>query len=93
MAIRFAMRLILIAAMASSSLAIALDRVASSTAVKGEVTLVTTELCVVKDGNGKGVMMQIDERTTLEGTLRTGVQVEALVTPDGRAVSIKTVRK
>jgi len=61
----------------------------ASQTVKGEVILSGDQVLVVKDGAGRGVLVQVSKATQFNGTVKVGDKVEAEVSRDGQALSIK----
>jgi hypothetical protein len=61
----------------------------SSGLVKGEVLIVTDDFYLVKERGGKGVQVRLDKTTKRDGVIKVGDRVEAQVSTDGRALSIK----
>lgn len=59
--------------------------------VKGEVIMLTPELCVVKEPGGKSTLLSMGKDTVVSGGVKVGGKVEAQMTADGRAVSIKPI--
>lgn len=59
--------------------------------MKGEVVMVTAEVCVVRDAAGKSVMFKVEKGTRIEGTVKEGRIVEVSASTDGVALSIKEV--
>lgn len=60
--------------------------------VKGDVLYWEGEELVVKEVSGREVRMHVNGETKIEGIagrLKTGDKIDATVTPDGHAVSIK----
>jgi hypothetical protein len=62
---------------------------AVSETVKGEVIMAADQVLVVKDGAGRGVLVQVSKTTQFDGTVKVGDKVEAQVSRDGQALSIK----
>ncbi len=61
----------------------------SSQTVQGEVLIISDDLFVVKSREGQGLALSLSERTKVEKGVRVGDKVEATVTSDGTALSIK----
>ena len=61
-------------------------------ALKGEVLIVTDDFYLIKERNGKGVQVYLDKGTKRSGTIKVGDNVEAQVSGDGRALSIKLTK-
>jgi hypothetical protein len=64
----------------------------ASEVVAGEVVMITVDFVLVKDQKGKGVQVFFDKGTQLASTVKVGDQVEARVSSDGRAKSIRVVK-
>ena len=60
----------------------------ASETVEGEVLMVTEELIVVKDFNGKGTLLKVDKDTKRNGAVKVGDKVTAHVSQDGHAKSV-----
>lgn len=60
-----------------------------SETVKGEVILTGDQVLVVKDGAGRGVLLQVSKVTQFDGTVKVGDKVEAQLSRDGQALSVK----
>lgn len=60
--------------------------------VKGEITKIEGENYVVKDASGKEARLHVDKTTQKEGALKVGDKVEASVTKEGHAISIKAAK-
>lgn len=67
--------------------------------IKGEVVIITDEFYLVQDSNGKSVQLRLSKTsldskkdTKIEGPLKAGDKVEAVVEADGHALTIKKVR-
>ncbi len=63
-----------------------------SNVVKGDVLYWEGEELIVKEVSGREVRMHVNGETKIEGVagrLKTGDKIDATVTPDGHAVSIK----
>jgi hypothetical protein len=60
--------------------------------VKGEVLIVTDDFYLIKERNGKGVQVHLDKSTKRSGAIKVGDNVEAQVSVDGRALSIKLTK-
>ena len=65
------------------------DNASAGGVVKGEVLIVTDDFYLIKERNGKGVQVHLDKSTKRNGTIKLGDSVEAQVSTDGRALSIK----
>lgn len=61
--------------------------------VKGELLRIDKDMYVVKDRSGKEVRLHVDRSTDISGTLNPGDTVEAKVTEEGHALSIKQAHK
>jgi hypothetical protein len=61
----------------------------SPQSMKGEVVMLSGEVCVVKDSTGKSVLFRIDKGTRIDGSVKEGKTVEVSASVDGRALSIK----
>lgn len=57
--------------------------------VKGEVVMLSGEVCVVKDAAGKSVLFKVDKGTKIDGLVKEGKKVEVSASADGVALSIK----
>lgn len=57
--------------------------------MKGEVVMLSEEVCVVRDATGKSVLFKIDKGTKIDGSVKEGKTVEVTASDDGRALSIK----
>lgn len=60
--------------------------------VTGEVLMLTPELCIVRDPSGKSTLLTVGKDTAGTGNVKVGDKVEAQMTADGRALSIKPLR-
>jgi hypothetical protein len=60
--------------------------------LKGEVLIVTDDFYLIKERNGKGVQVHLDKGTKRSGTVKVGDNIEAQVSGDGRALSIKLTK-
>jgi uncharacterized protein YdeI (BOF family) len=60
--------------------------------VTGVVLKIEGDVYVVKRETGQEVRVQVDKRTTMIGTIRPGDSIEAQVSENGRATSIKQLR-
>lgn len=65
---------------------------AASETVKGEVLMASDQVLVVKDGAGRGVLLQVSKVTQFDGTVKVGDKVEAQLSRDGQALSVKKAR-
>jgi hypothetical protein len=65
------------------------DKTSGGGVLKGEVLIVTDDFYLIKERGGKGVQVHLDKSTKRNGTIKVGDNVEAQVSTDGRAVSIK----
>lgn len=63
-----------------------------SDTVKGEVIMAGDQVLVVKDGAGRGVLVQVSKVTQFDGTVKVGDKVEAQLSKDGHALSVKKAR-
>lgn len=63
----------------------------SPQSMKGEVVMLSEEVCVVRDATGKSVLFKIDKGTKIDGSVKEGKTVEVTASDDGRALSIKEV--
>jgi hypothetical protein len=68
--------------------------------IKGEVVIITDEFYLVQDSAGKSVQLRLSKTaldgkkdTNIEGQLKAGDKVEAVVEADGHALSIKKVAR
>lgn len=59
---------------------------------EGELLKIEGQFYIVKDAFGTELRLRVDDRTALIGNLRPGAKVEAQITEDGYATSIKNVR-
>jgi len=57
--------------------------------VKGEVVLLSGEVCVVRDATGRSVLFKVDKGTKIDGSVKEGKKVEVAATSDGVALSIR----
>lgn len=57
--------------------------------MKGEVVMLSGEVCVVKDAAGTSVLFRIDKGTKIDGSVKEGQKVEVSASADGRVLSIK----
>lgn len=60
----------------------------ASQTVEGEVLMVTEELIVVKELNGKGTLLKVDKDTKRNANIKVGDKVTAHVSQDGHAKSV-----
>jgi Cu/Ag efflux protein CusF len=67
--------------------------------VKGEVVIITDEFYLVQDATGKSIQVRLSKTsmdgqkdTKIEGPLKAGDKIEAVVEADGHALTIKKVR-
>lgn len=60
--------------------------------LQGELVKVEGPAYVVKDSGGKEIRLMVDDHTTLVGNLQPGAKVEAQMTGDGYAVSIRQLK-
>lgn len=65
------------------------QNLSASQTVKGEVLIISEDLFVVKNKEGQGLALSLVESTKVDTGVRVGDKVEATVTTDGTAVSIK----
>ena len=63
----------------------------SEQVIRGEVIMLTSDVCVVKDEGGTSVMLRVDPRTKMTGSVKEGAKVEVHVSPDQLALSIKVL--
>ena len=61
-------------------------------AVKGDLFKKEGEFYVIRDFAGNKVRVRVDKSTRLEGTINIGDRIEALVTEEGYAVSIRPLK-
>lgn len=61
----------------------------SPQSMKGEVVMLSGEVCVVRDATGKSVLFKIDKGTKIDGSVKEGKKVEVSASADGRALVIK----
>ena len=59
---------------------------------EGELLKIEGQFYIVTDAFGTELRLRVDDRTALIGNLRPGAKVEAQITEDGYATSIKNVR-
>jgi len=57
--------------------------------MKGDVVMLSGEVCVVKDEAGKSMLFKIDKETKLDGSVKERKKVEVSASADGRALVIK----
>ena len=57
--------------------------------MKGEVVMLSGEVCVVRDATGRSVLFKIDKETKIDGSVKEGKKVEVSASADGRALVIK----
>jgi len=60
--------------------------------VKGDLLKIEGEFYVVKDAAGKEVRLHVNKETKLEGAPKAGDKIEAQVTAEGHANSIKAAK-
>ena len=65
------------------------DVAAGSQTLKGDVLKIEGEYYVLKDPTGMEVRLHVDETSQLEGEVKAGDKIEAQVTRNGHAESIK----
>lgn len=75
--------------LAATSLSLPAPSGTVSETVKGEVIMAADQVLVLKDGAGRGVLVQVSKTTQFDGTVKVGDKVEAQVSRDGQALSIK----
>lgn len=56
--------------------------------VKGDVLMTEGEFYIVKDITGHEVRLHVNKETKLDGKVKVGDKIEAMVTPEGHATSI-----
>jgi hypothetical protein len=61
----------------------------SPQSMKGEVVMLSGEVCVVRDATGKSVLFKIDKGTKIDASVKEGKMVEVSASADGQALSIK----
>jgi uncharacterized protein YdeI (BOF family) len=61
--------------------------------IEGEILRVQGENYVVKDSTGAEVNLHVDESTEKSGSLKKGDRIEAEITSDGHAFSVKKAEK
>jgi len=61
----------------------------SPISMKGEVIMLSGEVCVVRDNAGKSVLFKIDRGTKIDKSVKEGKTVEVAATADGMALYIK----
>lgn len=66
--------------------------------IKGEVVIITDEFYLVQDSTGKSTQLRLSKTsmdgrkdTKIEGSLKAGDKIEAVVESDGHALTIKKV--
>lgn len=59
---------------------------------RGELLKIEGQFYIVKDAFGTELRLRVDDRTTVTGNLQPGAKIEAQVTEDGYATSIKELR-
>ncbi len=57
--------------------------------MKGEVVMLSGEVCVVRDATGRSVLFKIDKGTKIDGSVKEGKKVEVTASADGVALFIK----
>ena len=57
--------------------------------LKGEIIMLSEEVCVVKDATGKTMMFKINKETKIGKSVKEGQIVEVSASADGVALSIK----
>lgn len=60
--------------------------------IQGEILKVQGEMYTVQDASGKEVQLHVDESTQKSGKLKEGDQIEAEVTEEGHALSLKKAK-
>jgi hypothetical protein len=60
--------------------------------LRGELLKVDGSTYIVKDSSGKEFRLMVDSHTTLVGNFQPGAKVEAQITADGYAISIRQVK-
>ncbi|MEW6544551.1 MAG: hypothetical protein AB1411_13200 [Nitrospirota bacterium] len=60
--------------------------------VRGEVMMISADVCVVKDASGKSQLLNLGKNAKIEGQVKEGARVEAQVDANGNAVSLKAVK-
>ena len=65
------------------------DVAAGSQTLKGDVLKIEGEYYVLKDPTGMEVRLHVDKTSQLEGEVKAGDKIEAQVTRNGHAESIK----
>ncbi len=60
--------------------------------LRGELLKVEGSTYVVKDSSGKEFRLMVDSHTTLVGIFQPGSKIEAQVTADGYAISIRQLK-
>ena len=90
--------LVLLALIASWGTSLAVEpastpSVDASSPVTGEVLMITADFLVVKESTGKGVQLLFDKNTKLDSTVKIGDRIEAQVSGDGHAKSIRVVKE
>ena len=60
--------------------------------LRGELLKVEGSTYIVKDSSGKEFRLMVDNHTTLVGTFQPGSKIEAQITADGYAISIRQLK-
>jgi hypothetical protein len=60
-----------------------------SQTVTGQLVMLAGEVAIIKDSNGKTTHLSVSKATKIERGLKDGDMVEAAVSSDGQALSIK----
>lgn len=62
---------------------------ASELTIRGDVQLIEGEFYFVKDMTGHQVRLHVNSETRLEGRIKVGDKIDAIVTSEGHALSIR----
>ena len=63
-----------------------------SQTLKGQLVMLAGEVAIIKDSNGKTTHLSVSKATKVERGLKDGDMVEASVSADGQAFSIKPIK-
>jgi hypothetical protein len=67
-------------------------QIAGPQTVQGDVLKMDGDVYIVKDMTGKEIRLHVDKTSKLEGVVKAGDKIEAQVTEEGHAVSMKRVQ-
>lgn len=59
--------------------------------IRGEVVMISSDVCVVKDETGTTTMLRVDPSTKMDGSVKEGAKVEVTVSSEHLALSIKVL--